>query len=108
MSEDRRENPLRVEAIERIGVGVTDSRRLDLDQHFAGLRSLEIELHDLKRFLGLKGHGGAGFHLMHSQLDGTGHAPWRRVKRQRFTPAPTQRVYALVLPALVATAKTVE
>ena len=32
--------PFAVEPVERVGVGVADARRHDLDQHFAGLRAL--------------------------------------------------------------------
>src|SRR5262249_54945156 len=38
MAEDRGEKSFAVEAVERVGVGVTDAGRLDLDQDFAGLR----------------------------------------------------------------------
>ncbi len=35
VAEDRREDAFAVEAVERVGVGVADARRHDLDQHFA-------------------------------------------------------------------------
>ena len=35
LAEDRREDALAVEAVERVGVGVADAGRHDLDQHFA-------------------------------------------------------------------------
>ena len=54
MAEDRGENALAVEAVERIGVGVADAGRLDLDQDFAGLRAFQIELDDFERLLGLE------------------------------------------------------
>ena len=40
MAEDRGEDALAVEPVERVGVGVADAGRHDLDQHFAGLRAL--------------------------------------------------------------------
>ena len=63
VAEDRGENPLAVEAVQRIGVGVANARRLDLDQHLAGLRTLQIKLDDLKRLLRLERDGGACLHL---------------------------------------------
>ena len=62
MAEDRREDPLAVEAIERVGVGVANSGRLDLDQDFAGLGAFQIEFDDFERLLGLKGDCGACLH----------------------------------------------
>ena len=63
MAEDRRENALAVEAVERIGVGMTDARRLDLDQDFAGLRAFQIEFDDFERFFGFERDGGACLHV---------------------------------------------
>src|SRR5262249_1139342 len=72
VAEDRRENPFAVEAVERIGVGVADAGRLDLDQDFAGLGSFQIKLDDFKRLLRLKGNCGPCLHhlllLHHSPL----------------------------------------
>ena len=62
MAQDRREDPFRIETVERVGVGMADSGRLDLDQHFAGLRPLQVELDDLERLLGLERDGGSGLH----------------------------------------------
>jgi len=56
------EDALGVQAVQRIGVGVADAGGLDLDQHLAGARPLQIDLDDLERTFGLKGDGGAGFH----------------------------------------------
>ena len=64
MAEDRGEDAFAVEAVERVGVGVADAGRLDLDQHFAGLRAFEIELDDLERLLGFEGDGGACLHAI--------------------------------------------
>ena len=63
MAEDRGEDPFAVQTIERIGVGVTDACRLDLDKHFAGLRTFQVEFDDLKRLLGLERDCGACLHL---------------------------------------------
>ncbi len=54
--------PFAVEAVERVGVGVADAGRHDLDQHLAGLGPFEVELDDLQRLLGFEGDGGAGLH----------------------------------------------
>jgi hypothetical protein len=62
MAEDCREDAFRVGARERELVGVTDAGRLDLDQHLAIPRTFEVYLHDLQRFSGSDGHGGACFH----------------------------------------------
>ena len=62
MAEDRGEDSLAVEAVERVGVGVADAGRHDLDQHLAGLGAFEVELDDLERLLGGEGDGGAGLH----------------------------------------------
>ena len=64
MAEDRREDPLAVQTIQRIGVGVADSGRLDLDQDFAGLRAFQIEFDDFERLLGLERDCGACLHFM--------------------------------------------
>ena len=62
VAEDRREDAFAVEAVERVGVGVADAGRHDLDQHFALLGPLEVDLDDLERLLGFEGDGGAGLH----------------------------------------------
>ena len=64
MAEDGRKNALAVETVERIGVGMADAGRLDLDQDFAGLRPFQVELDDLQRLLCLEGDGGACLHLL--------------------------------------------
>lgn len=61
--EDRGKDALAVEAVERVGIGVTDARRLDLDKDLAGLGAFQIELDDLKRLLCFKCDCGAGLHL---------------------------------------------
>ena len=64
MAEDRGKDSLAVEAIERVGVGVTDSGRLDLDKDFAGLRPVEIEFDDFKRLLCFESDSGARLHFI--------------------------------------------
>jgi hypothetical protein len=63
VSEDRREQALRVGAGKRELVRVTDAGGLDLDHHLTGPRSLEVDLHDLQRFGLLKCDGCTGLHL---------------------------------------------
>ena len=62
MTQDRREQPFRVGAGERELVGVADAGGLDLDQHLAGLRPFEIDVHDLERLGLLQCDSGTGFH----------------------------------------------
>ena len=62
VAEHAREQSLRVEPVERIGVGVADAGRHDLDQHLAGARAVEVELDDRERLLGGEGDAGAGLH----------------------------------------------
>ena len=62
MAEDRGENAFAVQTIQRIGVGVTDAGRLDLDQNFAGLRTIQVEFDNLQRLLRLERDCGARLH----------------------------------------------
>ena len=62
MAEDRREQALRIGAGEREVVGVADAGRLDLDQHLAGLRPVELDGHDLERLARLDGDCGLHIH----------------------------------------------
>ena len=62
MAEDAGKQPLAVEPVERIGIGVADAGRHDFHEDFAGARPFEINFDDLQRLLGGKGNGGAGFH----------------------------------------------
>jgi hypothetical protein len=64
MAQNGGEQPLGVGARAGEFVGMADAGGLDLDQHLAGLRALQIDLHDLQRFSGLKGDGGACSHLL--------------------------------------------
>jgi hypothetical protein len=57
MAEDRRELAFGIEARERVGVGVADAGRHDLDQHFAGLRPADLDGLDGERLVRLPGNG---------------------------------------------------
>src|SRR3546814_9420225 len=43
MAKDRREDALRILALQRVGVGMAGAGRHDLDQHFAGTRARSEE-----------------------------------------------------------------
>ncbi len=62
MAQDGGEHPLRVEAVQGVGVRMTDAGGLDLHQNLAGAGSLKVDLDDLQWALGLEGDGGAGLH----------------------------------------------
>ena len=62
MAEDRGEDALRILAFERVGVGMADAGRHDLDQHLAGLGAVEVDLVDFERRVGRDGDRGAGLH----------------------------------------------
>ena len=62
VAEDGGKLALRIEARERVGVGVADAGRHDLDQHLAGLRAVDVDRLDGERLVGLPGDGGASFH----------------------------------------------
>ena len=62
VAEDRGKQALRIGARQRELVGMTDTGRLDLDQHFAGARAIELDRRDFKRFAGGECHGGAHIH----------------------------------------------
>ena len=62
VTQDAGEQAFAVEPIQRIGIGVADAGRHDLNQHLAGLWPFEIELDDLQRLLGLERNGGTGLH----------------------------------------------
>src|SRR5690606_20564325 len=63
MAEDGRERAFRVVARQGEGVGVADAGRLDLDQHLARLRPLELDRVDLQRLAGLERYRRAYVHL---------------------------------------------
>ena len=62
VSEDDREQALRIGARAGEFVGVTDAAGLDLDQHLAGLRPLEIDRHDFQRLARGISNGSFRFH----------------------------------------------
>ena len=62
VTQDAREFSFAVQAIERVGIGMTNTRRHDLHQHFASLRALQIKLDNLKRLFGFKCYGCTGLH----------------------------------------------
>ena len=63
VAEDRRKNSLAVEAVKRVGIGVTDACRLYLDKDFARLRAFQIEFGDFEGFFGFERDGGACLHV---------------------------------------------
>src|SRR5207342_2377210 len=68
MAEDRGEDALAVESVERISIGVADTGRHDLDQHLARLWPFKVELDDLERLLRFESDSGAGLHYCSSLL----------------------------------------
>ena len=62
MAEDRREQALRIGAGKGEVVGMADAGRLDLDQHLAGLRAIELNGHDFERLARLDSDCGANIH----------------------------------------------
>src|SRR4051812_38086820 len=62
MTEDGREQPLRVGAGKRELVGVADAGGLHLDQHLSSFGPIEIDLRDLERLGLLQRDSGTGFH----------------------------------------------
>lgn len=62
MAEHAGEDSLAVESVERIGIGMADARRHDLDQNLARLGTFQVELDDFQRLLRFKGNGGTGLH----------------------------------------------
>ncbi len=63
MAQDRWKKSFAVQAVERVGIGVADARRLDFDEDLAGFRALEIDLDDFKRLLCLESDSGARLHF---------------------------------------------
>src|SRR5947208_3067336 len=62
VAEDRGEDPFRILAFQRVGVGVADSGRHDLDQHLARFGPVEIDLVDLERPVRRNRDRGSGLH----------------------------------------------
>ena len=61
MAQDARKQALAIETVERIGIGVANTRSLDFNQYLALPGTLQVNLYNLEWFLGLKGHCCAGF-----------------------------------------------
>src|SRR4029079_7916336 len=68
MAEDHREQPLGIAAGARELVGVADARRLDLDQHLAELRPLEIDGFDDEFLAGLVTDRSLGLHAVSPKM----------------------------------------
>jgi hypothetical protein len=62
MTEDRRKQSFRIGAGQCEFVGVADTRRPDLDQHFALARSLELNCRYFQRLSSCDGDGSANIH----------------------------------------------
>ena len=62
MAEDRRELSFRIEARQRVGIGVADARRHHLDQNLAGLGPADLDGLDGQRLARLPGDGGTCLH----------------------------------------------
>src|SRR5258708_40098018 len=65
MTEDRRKDSFAVEAVKRVGVGVTDAGRLYLDKDFTGFWAFQVKLDDFKRFFCFERDSGTSLHLSH-------------------------------------------
>jgi hypothetical protein len=62
MAENGGKQTFRIFARQREPVGVADARRPDLDQHFAGLRPLQLNRHDFQRLSSPRGDRRAHIH----------------------------------------------
>src|SRR5207248_3085278 len=69
MTEDRREETLRIPSGPRKLVGMADPGRLDLDQHLSVRGAVELNLLDLERLTGLESDSSA---CLHDLLPGFG------------------------------------
>ena len=63
MAEDGREDAFRIGTRERVVIGMADAGGLDLDQHLAGARALQVDFFHGERGTGFPGDGGFGFHV---------------------------------------------
>ena len=63
VAEDRREHALRIVAGQRERVGVADAGRHDVHQHFAGLRSGNVDLFDRQRLAGGESNCSSGLQI---------------------------------------------
>jgi hypothetical protein len=71
VAEDGREQALRVGTRQGELVGVADAGGLDLDEHLAGLRALQVDGLDAQRGAGLPGNGCTGLHGLFSRRAAT-------------------------------------
>jgi len=62
MAEHAGEDPLAIQSIERVSIGVTNAGRHNFDQHFACLGPFQIQLHNFERFLCFKSDSCACLH----------------------------------------------
>ena len=70
VTEDHREQAFGIRARARELIGVAHAARLDLDQHLAVARSIEVDGDDFERFAGGLGDGGASFHWSWPRQEG--------------------------------------
>ena len=62
MPQNRRKQPLAVEPVQGVSIGMANPGRHDLDQHLPGARPVEIDFDNLQRAFGLECNGGTGLH----------------------------------------------
>jgi hypothetical protein len=71
MPEDGRKQSFRIGAGQREFVGVANTGRLDLDQHFAGLRALQLHRRHFERLARRNRHRRLDIHHFRSTLRST-------------------------------------
>ena len=64
MAEDGGEYTFGIGTGERVFVGVADAGGLDLDQHLAGARTVDVHGFQAERLARLAGHGGTNLHCI--------------------------------------------
>src|ERR1700733_2058492 len=64
VAKNHRKQSFRVRARAGEFIGMANAGRLELDEHFAGLRSIEIDRHDLQRLAGRVTNSSFGFHSL--------------------------------------------
>ena len=62
MSKHRREYALAVKAIQRVGIGMANSRCHDFDQHFASFGPFKVKLDNFQRLFGFECDSSARLH----------------------------------------------
>ena len=58
--QDRREDAFRISARQGVGIGVTNARRNNPQQHFARFGHGNVNFYDFQRLFGLEGYGSTG------------------------------------------------